>query len=275
MHFSALTSAVALSILIFTLMAISTLSQTRLNQISFRFEKRGRYQRIIPWESDSFPKTIWTPQRVLEIVSQRFQKFHTKGRLNPDLAVTYINRGFVYYDQKKWDLALVYFTKAIALNPDYAYAYYSRGNVYYNQKKWDLALADYNKAIAIAIGINPDLADTYIGCDNFYYDQKQQDLALADYNKIIGFNPDLADPYIGCGNVYYNQKKWDLALSAYTKAITIDPDYPQAYYSRGLVYHQLGDINKARENLLKAAQLYLDEGSTADYQRVIRILNSL
>jgi len=275
MHFSALTSAVPLSILILTLMAIFTLSQTRLNHISFISEKRGIYQRIIPWESDSFPKTRWTPQRVRELVSQKFPKFHTKGRINPDYAYAYYSRGNVYYNQQKWDLALVYFTKAIAFNPDYAYAYYSRGNVYYNQQKWDLALADYNKAIAIAIGINSDLADSYIGCDNFYYDQKKKDLALADYNKIIDFNPDLADPYIGCGNVYYNQQKWDLALSAYTKAITIDPDYAQTYYSRGLVYHQLGNINKARKNLLRAAQLYLYQGNNADYQQVIRILNSL
>jgi tetratricopeptide (TPR) repeat protein len=150
-------------------MAIFTLSQTRLNHIGFISEKRGIYQRIISWESDSFPKTRWTPQRVRELVSQKFQKFHTKGRINPDLAVTYINRAFVYY----------------------------------------------------------------------------------------------------------NQQKWDLALSAYTKAITIDPDYAQAYYSRGLVYHQLGNINKARKNLLLAAKLYLDQGNNADYQQVIRILNSL
>ena len=48
-----------------------------------------------------------------------------------------------------------------------------------------------------------------------------------------------------------------------------------AYYNRGLVYLNLGDINKARENFQRAAQLFLSQGNTANYERAIRLLNSL
>ncbi|MBJ7296289.1 MAG: tetratricopeptide repeat protein, partial [Dolichospermum sp.] len=69
-------------------------------------------------------------------------------KLSPRSAF-YSNHGLVYYNQKKWELALADYNKAIAINPDFAEAYINRGLVYYNQKKWELALADYNKAIAI------------------------------------------------------------------------------------------------------------------------------
>jgi tetratricopeptide (TPR) repeat protein len=51
------------------------------------------------------------------------------------------------------------FNKAIQINPEYAEAYSNRGNLYKDQKKWDLAVADYNKAIQI----NPEDALAYVG----------------------------------------------------------------------------------------------------------------
>ena len=78
-----------------------------------------------------------------------------------------------------------------------------------------------------------------------------------------------------CHLFYYYQEKWDLALADYTQAIKLNPNLAEAYFMRGAVYGQLGDINKAREYLQRAAQLFLAQGRTADYQRTIRLLNSL
>ena len=69
--------------------------------------------------------------------------------LNPNFADAYSNRGNLYADQGKPDLALADYNKAIALNPNDAEAYYNRGLLYYNQGKPELALSDYNKAIAL------------------------------------------------------------------------------------------------------------------------------
>ena len=72
-------------------------------------------------------------------------------------AAFYNNRGILYAEQKKWDLALADFNKAIQINPNHASAYNNRGIFYNEQKKWDLALADFNKAIQI----NPNDAQAY------------------------------------------------------------------------------------------------------------------
>jgi tetratricopeptide (TPR) repeat protein len=54
--------------------------------------------------------------------------------------------------------------KAIEINPNYAEAYVNRGVLYFGQKKYELALSDYNKAIEI----NPNLAQAYLGRGGLY-----------------------------------------------------------------------------------------------------------
>jgi tetratricopeptide (TPR) repeat protein len=54
-----------------------------------------------------------------------------------------------------------------------------------------------------------------------------------------------------------------------------DVSYTYAYRNRGIVYRQLGDINKAREDFQRSAELYFTKGDTADYQEAIELLNSL
>ncbi|MGH1394800.1 MAG: trypsin-like peptidase domain-containing protein, partial [Trichormus sp.] len=105
----------------------------------------------------------------------------TPSKINPQNAQAYYNQGVIYYEQKKWELALADFNKAIAINPQNANAYIYRGNIYYDQKKWELALADFNKAIAI----NPQDALAYYNRGNIYRNQKKWELALADFNKAI------------------------------------------------------------------------------------------
>jgi tetratricopeptide (TPR) repeat protein len=98
---------------------------------------------------------------------------------------------------------------------------------------------------------------------------------LADYNKAIELNSNYAEAYNNRGIVYEYQEKWDLALADYTQAIKLNPNYADAYINRGFVYLELRDINKAREDFQRAAELYFTKGNTADYQEAIELLNSL
>lgn len=101
MRLPALTTAVALTALTFTLSATPSRSQTNTNQISFLcrsinprggwkqipatvafIPESGQYRQIIAWEADPFPNTVWTPQRRCEVISQRFQESYNQGRLS-------------------------------------------------------------------------------------------------------------------------------------------------------------------------------------------------
>ncbi|BAZ29590.1 tetratricopeptide repeat protein [Cylindrospermum sp. NIES-4074] len=191
--------------------------------------------------------------------------------INPQYAKAYVGRGSLYLLQEKWDLALADSSKAIEIDPEDATAYNIRGNFYQKQKKWDLALADYNKAIEI----DPEDATAYNFRGNFYQKQKKWDLALADYTKAIEINPEDATAYNFRGNFYQKQKKWDLALADYNKAIEIDPEDATAYIGRGWFYYIRGDKQKAIQNLQQAAQLFLAQGDTANYELISNLLKNI
>ncbi|MBD2147786.1 serine protease [Sphaerospermopsis sp. FACHB-1194] len=190
--------------------------------------------------------------------------------INPDFALAYYNRGNLYSDQKKWELALADYNQAIKINPDDADAYNNRGVLYSDQKKWELALADYNQAIKI----NPDDAGAYNNRGALYSDQKKWELALADYNQAIKINPDLALAYYNRGLLYSDQKKWELALADYTQAININPDLAAAYNNRGLLYSDqkkwelaLADYNQAIKINPDYALAYYNRGLVYDNQK--------
>ncbi|BAY42115.1 tetratricopeptide repeat protein (plasmid) [Nostoc sp. NIES-2111] len=174
--------------------------------------------------------------------------FHQAIATNPGLADAYNNRGVLYKQQKQWDLALADFNQAIATNPGYANAYYNRGLLYFEQKQWDLALADFHQAIAT----NPGLADAYNNRGVLYKQQKQWDLALADYTKAIAINSGFANAYYNRGLLYFEQKQWDLALADFHQAIATNPGYANAYYNRGVLYKQQKQWDLALADYTKA-----------------------
>ena len=184
-------------------------------------------------------------------------------KINPNYAEAYVNRGNLYSDLQKYDLALSDYSKAIDINRNDAEAYYNRGLLYYNQRKYDLALSDYSKAI----DINPNYAEAYNNRGNLYSDLQKYELALADYNQAIRINPNFALAYNNRGNLYSDLQKYDLALSDYNKAIDINRNYAYAYVNRGVLYYNqqkydlaLSDYSKAIEINPNYAYAYINRG---------------
>ncbi len=66
--------------------------------------------------------------------------------LNPSFVQAYLNRGILYDDQGKGDLALADYNQAIALNPNDALAYANRGILYADLKQTEKAVTDLKKA---------------------------------------------------------------------------------------------------------------------------------
>ncbi|MDZ8091571.1 MAG: tetratricopeptide repeat protein [Nostoc sp. DedQUE05] len=211
---------------------------------------------------------LYQDQKKWDLALDDFSKAIT---INPQYTTAYNLRGGLYETQGKWNLALDDYTKAITINPQDATVYNLRGNLYKKYKKWDLALDDYTKAIAI----NPQDATAYYNRGLLYKQQKKWDLALDDFSKAIAINPQDATAYYNRGNVYYEQKKWDLALDDYNKAIAINPTYAEAYALRGVLHGMIGDKQTAIQDYQRAAQHFQAQGNIASYEVIMNALKEL
>jgi len=99
------------------------------------------------------------------------------------------NRGFNYYANGKYDLAISEFDKAIEANPMFAEAYNHRGIIYSNAKRqYDKAISDYTTAIKI----NPEHTLAYKNRAYAYMLKGQYDKAWDDVRKAqsLGFEVD-------------------------------------------------------------------------------------
>lgn len=95
----------------------------------------------------------------------------------PESAEDYFNRGIIYFEQGKYDLALANYDQAIEINSKNAKAYYNRGNIYFQQGKNNLALAEFSQAIKA----NPNHAKAYANRGIVYYQQRRDTLARVDW----------------------------------------------------------------------------------------------
>ncbi len=202
------------------------------------------------------PRAAWYVNRGnlyqdLQKYELALDEYNQAIEINPNYAMAYYNRGVLYYDLQKYDLALSDWNKAIELNPNFADAYLNRGVIYSDQQKYELALADYNKAIEI----NPNFAQAYYNRGLLYHNQQKYELALADYTKAIDINPNYALAYNNRGNLYIHLQKYDLALSDWSKAIEINPNDADAYYNRGLFHRDLRKYDLALSDFSKAIEI--------------------
>lgn len=132
---------------------------------------------------------------------------------------TFYQRGGVCIDNRQYNLAIIEYTKAIALNPQYAKAYNNRGLAYYNNLQYDLARADFTKAIEL----NPQYDLAYWNRGDVYAMKYETSLlAIADFTKAIALNPD-ESYYYSRAEVYNKISNHRLAVDDYNQVLKIHP----------------------------------------------------
>ncbi|HEY9769659.1 MAG TPA: tetratricopeptide repeat protein [Coleofasciculaceae cyanobacterium] len=114
--------------------------------------------------------------------------------LEPNDAYAYFNRGNIYFDQGKLELAIADYNQAIAINPNHAEVYSNRGAAYSRQGKLELAVADFNQAIK--------LNSNYTNRGTLYKQKGKLELAVADFNQAILLDSNLAEAYGNRGLIY-------------------------------------------------------------------------
>ncbi len=104
---------------------------------------------------------------------------------SPELSLAYYNRGTLYLESNKFDVAMADFTKAIEERPDFGNAYHNRGLVKAQMKRWEEAEDDLSRALSLL----PTNAFAFFNRAKIYEQLNRKDAALKDYQAAYRFDP--------------------------------------------------------------------------------------
>jgi tetratricopeptide (TPR) repeat protein len=184
-------------------------------------------------------------------------------------------RGVVSFQDKSYQEAVDYFSKAIEKRSTNAWAYHDRASAYKMMNELEKSLADYKAAIKIDPTL--DIARTNMATVQVELGNAQNSLegydkalktdpgnvvvknkrgiarmkagdyegALEDFNAVIAKDPSYYLAYNNKAAVYIEQEEWDKAIAMCNKAIEIFKDYSAAYINRGIAKEMLRDVEGA------------------------------
>ncbi len=152
---------------------------------------------------------------------QAFSNFYRALELDPDNAGTYQMMGVVFADEGKDQQSLKVFNRVVELDPDYPGVYFQRG-----------------------------LAHVFLGNINE---------AISDLNRAIVYNPFSPTAYYARGSAYALNEQYNRAIEDMSSAIERNSGYGEAYMARSQIYHELGNLDQAESDSIRATQLGIYE----------------
>ncbi|WP_260446805.1 tetratricopeptide repeat-containing serine protease family protein [Nostoc sp. 2RC] len=197
--------------------------------------------------------------------------FNQALKINSKDADAYNNRGLARSALGDKKSAIADYNRAIEINPNYLLAYNNRGIARNSLDDSKNAIADFNQALKI----NPNYAEAYGGRGISYYQLGDKQKAIADFNQALKINPNLTPPYAARAIARFELGDKKGAIADFTTALRLNADFAPAYSGRGIVRYQLGDKQGAIADLQKAANLFLEQGNTEQYQKMLELIKQL
>ena len=169
---------------------------------------------------------------------------------------------YYYHSKNKFQEALSFYNKVLALNNTKTDAYLNIAAIYKSQNNYQKALnvlnssKEYiknNNQINVMIkDLEAELSFNIIQKATNLYDEKKYNEAINVYNSIQSPSEDV---FLGLGACYQALEDYDKAISYYNKALQLDATNPNTYYFLGLAYYYKKDFKNAEIYLKKAMNL--------------------
>ena len=194
----------------------------------------------------------------LGIIYFQFRKYdlaiqYTEQALQIDSNIpdAYNNLGNIYLAKGLLDEATGYYRKALQLDPNLAISLYNLGIIFQEKRQLDEAINYYHKALQL----NPDYFKAYNNLGSALQEKGLPDEAISCYRKALQLKPDSVEVYNNLGNAFQEKGLPDEAISCYRKALQLNPDSVEAYNNLGSAFQEKGLLNEAIGCYHKALQL--------------------
>jgi tetratricopeptide (TPR) repeat protein len=192
----------------------------------------------------------------------------------PKSASAYTNRGYFKISYRN-DLlgAIKDLDRAIELDPKDSYNYRLRGSIKYQKlDNPSAALVDLDRSIVL----DSKHIGSYFIRGEMAYDLENKIIALKDFNTVINLSADTDLSEIAKGVIDLDRGQNSSAIAHFDRAISFATDnIVSAYKYRGIVYRKQGKIAEARQDWLKAVELYRSINFPKDEKLVQKWLQQL
>lgn len=182
------------------------------------------------------------PDEAIATLKKTRDLFKKEGN-NERVAEIQTNLALLLGKQQKVDEAVREVKEAINVKPDYAPAYYTLARALNTQGKPDEAITNLRKA--------------------------------KDLFKEQGKTPQLIETQFNLAVLLGQQKKLDESIAEAKELITIKPDFAPAYAILGQSLLQQGKKDEAKENLIKARDLFKEKNQPQAVAEVEKVLAQL
>jgi len=249
-------------------------------------------------EAKSCSKSLLSLQEKIKITERKI----LDGKI-----LTIKDKADLYFNDKKYDLALESYDSILLLDESNLYAtekiksierkrlddkintIQSKADLYFNDKKYDLALESYNSILqldksnvyasekikSIERKRLDDKINTIQSKADLYFNDKKYDLALESYNSILQLDKsnvyasekiksierkrldDKINPIQSKADLYFNDKKYDLALEGYNVILQLDKS--NVYASEKIKITELKILNDKINTIQSKADLYFND----------------
>jgi tetratricopeptide (TPR) repeat protein len=169
-------------------------------------------------------------------------------KIEPNMAVGYMNRGYVYNDMRLASKAEQDFRKALALNPQYGEAHLGLAYALLQLRRSTAAL----KEAEIASRLLPESESLHLVKAEGYRQRAMLAPAESEYRKALKLNPNNATSYIALADVLYRGHKFANAADTLNTALSVSPDDPVIYAQLARCYAQLGRQSDAMQAIASA-----------------------
>jgi tetratricopeptide (TPR) repeat protein len=237
----------------------------------------ARYNRAVAWcEQGQFDKAIEDFNLCIEhggsgapLYFSRANAWLQKGetqkarddfdealRQDSEFLPAWFARGNLLMNNNELDAAKSDFDELIRLCPTLAFAYAARANVWTQKGEHQKAEEDFQEAVRL----DPGSAEGYtlhrlIVEANFHYRNDEFSRAVALASEALDMDPECAPAYALRGAAYWYWEHQVEAADDFTKLLEVAGDSFAAYCNRGQVLAEMGEFDRALEDLDRALEL--------------------
>lgn len=180
--------------------------------------------------------------------------FETAIAIRPDSAEAHNNLGNVLAHLNRLDQSIVQFEKVLEISRQAAEPYlracYNIAVTLQALNRYEEAISYYVRAIAI----EPDYADAHnnVGVALMKCERPQE--ALTHYERLAAIRPNQPEAHNNLGVSLHALNRETEAIAHFTNALVIRPDYADAHANLGLAFQSLGRIEEATRAFEKAIE---------------------